>query len=111
MPTYEYMCNACEHEWEEFQAMSAKPTKKCPECGKRKAERLISGGGGLIFKGSGFYCTDYRSKSYNEDKKQDTSSSKSESSESSTASSNDKKSTASDKKKTEPASKSNSSAE
>ncbi len=64
MPTYEYRCNACSHTWDEFQSISAKPTKKCPECGKSKAERIISAGGGIIFKGSGFYQTDYRSESY-----------------------------------------------
>jgi putative FmdB family regulatory protein len=64
MPTYEYRCNACEHEWDEFQPMSAKATRKCPKCRKLKAERLISAGGGLIFRGSGFYLTDYRSESY-----------------------------------------------
>lgn len=64
MPTYEYRCQACEHEWEEFQAMSAKPTRRCPGCKKLKAERMISAGGGLIFRGSGFYLTDYRSESY-----------------------------------------------
>ena len=45
MPTYEYQCGNCEHKWEEFQSISAKPTKKCPECGRAKAERLISAGG------------------------------------------------------------------
>ena len=64
MPTYEYACKACEHTWEEFQSIKAEPTKKCPECGRNKAERLISAGGGIIFKGSGFYETDYRSESY-----------------------------------------------
>jgi len=64
MPTYEYRCSACEHEWDEFQKMTAKPKRKCPACGKLKAERLISAGGGLIFRGSGFYLTDYRSDSY-----------------------------------------------
>lgn len=64
MPTYEYRCNSCEHLWEEFQPISAKPTRKCPSCGKLKAERIISAGGGVIFKGSGFYQTDYRSESY-----------------------------------------------
>ena len=64
MPTYEYVCGACDHEWEEFQSIKAKPTRKCPECGKSKAERIISAGGGIIFKGSGFYQTDYRSESY-----------------------------------------------
>ena len=63
MPTYDYECGACEHAWELFQPMSAKPVRKCPECGKLKAERLIGTGGGILFKGSGFYETDYRSAS------------------------------------------------
>lgn len=60
MPTYDYTCDACGHGWEEFQSMSAKPLQVCPECGKKKARRLIGAGAGLIFKGSGFYVTDYR---------------------------------------------------
>jgi len=64
MPTYEYRCSACEHQLETFQSITAKPLKKCPECGKQKLERLISGGGAVIFKGGGFYETDYRSESY-----------------------------------------------
>lgn len=64
MPTYEYRCNACRHEFELFQAMSARPVKKCPECGKNEVERLIGLGAGVLFKGSGFYQTDYRSDSY-----------------------------------------------
>ena len=64
MPTYDYACRCCDHRWEAFESITAKPTKKCPACGKSKAERLISGGGGIIFKGSGFYTTDYRSESY-----------------------------------------------
>ena len=60
MPTYDYICAACDHEWEEFQAMSAKPSRKCPECGKLKAKRQIGAGAGLIFKGSCFYVTDYK---------------------------------------------------
>ncbi len=64
MPTYDYRCTACEHEFEAFQSMSAKPLRKCPACGKQKLERLIGTGAGLIFKGSGFYETDYRSESY-----------------------------------------------
>jgi putative FmdB family regulatory protein len=71
MPTYEYVCDACEHEFEEFQSMSAKHLKKCPECGKNKLRRLIGTGAGIIFKGSGFYQTDYRSDGYNKDKKAD----------------------------------------
>lgn len=64
MPTYEYRCHACDSTWEEFQSIKADPTKKCPKCKKNKAERIISAGGGIIFKGSGFYQTDYRSESY-----------------------------------------------
>ncbi|MGE5194192.1 MAG: FmdB family zinc ribbon protein [Deltaproteobacteria bacterium] len=64
MPTYDYECEACDHVWEEFQSITAKPTKKCPECGKPKAKRKIGPGAGIIFKGSGFYQTDYRSDSY-----------------------------------------------
>jgi len=64
MPTYEYRCNACDNKWEEFQSIKAEPTKKCPKCKKARAERIISAGGGIIFKGSGFYQTDYRSDSY-----------------------------------------------
>ncbi|HEY4260930.1 MAG TPA: zinc ribbon domain-containing protein [Schlesneria sp.] len=64
MPTYDYKCDACEHTWEEFKSIKAEPTKKCPSCGKKKARRLIGGGAGLIFKGSGFYLTDYRSDAY-----------------------------------------------
>ncbi len=64
MPTYEYRCNACRHEFEQFQSITAKSLKKCPECGKNQLERLISGGGAVLFKGSGFYETDYRSSDY-----------------------------------------------
>lgn len=71
MPTYDYVCDACKHESEVFQMMSAKPLKKCPECGKNKLRRLIGTGAGVIFKGSGFYETDYRSAGYNKDKKAD----------------------------------------
>lgn len=72
MPTYDYRCNACEHEFELFQAMSAKPKRKCPQCGKLKLERLIGTGSAIIFKGSGFYQTDYRSESYKKAAKADT---------------------------------------
>ena len=64
MPTYEYRCTACGHAFEQFQSMTAEPIKKCPECGKNKVKRLLGTGAGLIFKGSGFYITDYRSESY-----------------------------------------------
>ena len=64
MPTYDYRCGECEHEWEVFQSITSKPKRKCPECGKLKAKRMIGPGAGVIFKGSGFYQTDYRSSSY-----------------------------------------------
>ena len=64
MPTYEYKCDACGHTFEKFQSITAAPIKKCPECGKSKVRRLIGTGAGMIFKGSGFYITDYRSESY-----------------------------------------------
>jgi putative FmdB family regulatory protein len=85
MPTYEYECNACGHEFERFESMTAKPDKSCPKCNKKKAERRISGGGGLLFKGSGFYCTDYRSSSYKSSAKSDSSASSSKSTDSSTS--------------------------
>ena len=72
MPTYDYRCNACGHEFEEFQMMSDGVLRKCPECGKLKLERLIGSGAGFVFKGSGYYVTDYRSKSYDDAKKADT---------------------------------------
>lgn len=76
MPTYEYKCDDCEHQFEEFQSISAKPLKKCPECGKPRLKRLIGTGAGIIFRGSGFYETDYRSDSYKEAAKKDSESSK-----------------------------------
>lgn len=71
MPTYDYKCDACDHAWELFQSIKAEPEKKCPACNKKKARRLIGAGAGLIFKGSGFYLTDYRSKSYKDAAKAD----------------------------------------
>lgn len=71
MPTYDYECGACNHKWELFQSIKAEPEKKCPVCKKKKARRLIGAGAGLIFKGSGFYLTDYRSKSYKDAAKAD----------------------------------------
>jgi putative FmdB family regulatory protein len=64
MPTYDYRCDACNHEFEEFQSMLDKPLKKCPKCKKSKLRRLIGAGAAILFKGSGFYQTDYRSESY-----------------------------------------------
>jgi len=66
MPTYEYRCSNCEHHFETFQSITAAVLKKCPQCGKSALKRLIGTGSGIIFKGSGFYQTDYRSESYNQ---------------------------------------------
>lgn len=60
MPTYDYVCDSCQHEFELFQSIVDPPRKKCPECGRMKLRRLIGAGAALIFKGSGFYCTDYK---------------------------------------------------
>ena len=73
MPTYEYQCDACGHRFEKFQSITAAAIKKCPECGKSKVRRLIGTGAGLLFKGSGFYITDYRPDSYNQAAKADNS--------------------------------------
>ncbi|MEQ8848219.1 zinc ribbon domain-containing protein [Botrimarina sp.] len=64
MPTYDYVCDACDHEFELFQQISEPVKKKCPECGKLKLRRLFGTGAAVVFKGSGFYETDYRSDSY-----------------------------------------------
>ena len=68
MPTYDYLCSNCEHKFEKFQSITSGNLKKCPECGKMTLQWLIGTGSGVIFKGSGFYETDYRSKSYNDSK-------------------------------------------
>ena len=67
MPTYDYQCAECGHEFELFQQMSDSVKRKCPECGKNKLKRLIGTAAGIIFKGGGFYETDYRSDSYKKD--------------------------------------------
>jgi putative FmdB family regulatory protein len=78
MPTYEYVCAKCGHEFEKFQSISASALEKCPEeaCAQKKwgrgrVKRKLSTGGGLIFKGSGFYITDYRSEGYKQAAKKD----------------------------------------
>ena len=96
MPTYDYECQACGHGWELFQSMKDSPVKSCPECKKRKAKRLMGLGAGLIFKGSGFYETDY--KRAGSDKKEGGGESSSSDSSSSESKGTDKKSTGSDSK-------------
>lgn len=78
MPTYEYVCEKCQHNFEKFQSIADKPLEICPkelcpqkQWGKGKVKKLISAGAGLIFKGSGFYITDYRSEKYKEAAKKD----------------------------------------
>lgn len=83
MPTYDYVCDACSNEFELFQSITAPKKRKCPKCGKNKLRRLIGTGAAIMFKGSGFYQTDYRSDSYKKkaeaDKPASTSDGKSES--------------------------------
>lgn len=98
MPTYEYECGACGHEFEEFQYMSDAPLKKCPSCKKNKLQRLIGAGAGIIFKGSGFYETDYKRKDQPKPASENSSSSKKESSSSSSSTSDSSASSASDAK-------------
>jgi len=64
MPTYDYQCDHCEHKFELFQSITEAVKRKCPECGKLKLRRLFGTGAAIVFKGSGFYETDYRSESY-----------------------------------------------
>ncbi len=91
MPTYDYVCDACEYTFEEFQSITASTLKKCPSCKKNKLRRLIGTGAGFIFKGGGFYETDYRSDGYKKDQKADSEASKSESKASDSSSKTDAK--------------------
>lgn len=93
MPTYDYVCDACQHKFELFQGIKESPKKKCPECGKPKLRRLFGTGAAIVFKGSGFYQTDYRSDSYKKqaaaDKPADSKSSDTKSSDSKSSSSSE----------------------
>ena len=109
MPTYEYVCSKCDHQFEKVQSMSDKPLTTCPKelCGmkkwgKGKVKRSISAGAGLIFKGSGFYITDYRSDKYKEAAKKDTAPAASSSGDSKSSASSDSK-PATTKSETKPA--------
>jgi len=79
MPTYDYECTACGHRFEKFQPITARAIRKCPACGKMKVRRLLGAGAGILFKGSGFYQTDYRSESYRRGAEKDKPSSRSSS--------------------------------
>ena len=73
MPTYDYKCRNCGHTFEKFQSITRKPVRKCPKCGRLRLKRLIGSGSGVIFKGPGFYQTDYRSEEYKKAAEEDTS--------------------------------------
>lgn len=77
MPTYDYRCNECEHTFELFQSITADPVRECPVCGAFAVQRIIGTGGAIIFKGSGFYQTDYRSEEYKSKAKKEQESTKS----------------------------------
>ena len=87
MPTYDYICKACGHTLEIFQSMTEGAKRKCPECGENKLQRQIGAGAGILFKGQGYYQTDYRSQSYKDAAAKDKASNSSSSSDSSTSSS------------------------
>jgi putative FmdB family regulatory protein len=96
MPTYDYECDACGHEFELFQSITEAVKKKCPDCGKLKLRRLFGTGAAIVFKGSGFYQTDYRSDSYKEAAKKDKQSQEGSSSGKDKSKSDNKKSDSSD---------------
>lgn len=99
MPTYDYECDACGHRFELFQQISENPKKKCPECGRQKLRRLFGTGAALMFKGSGFYQTDYRSESYKKASEAD----KKATSDSSASSTSEKKESPKTETKSKPA--------
>lgn len=90
MPTYDYECQKCGHTFEAFQSMKDKPLRVCPQCSARRLRRLIGAGAAVIFKGSGFYQTDYRSAEYNEKRNKEENASSVSASESSGKSSEGK---------------------
>ena len=101
MPTYAYECQACDQAVEFFQSMSESPKRKCPACGKLKLKRKIGTGAGILFKGSGFYETDYRSQSYRDGAAAETKGSEKKSSDSKSSSSEKKSPKASSSGKSE----------
>lgn len=94
MPTYEYSCDSCGHNFEEFQSISASPLTICPKC-QGKVRRLIGGGNGFLFKGNGFYITDYRSDTYKKDRQNSESAASESKSENSSSSKSTETSTTS----------------
>ena len=100
MPTYDYVCEACQHEFEAFQSIKADRLQKCPACGRKKLRRLIGPGAAIVFKGSGFYKTDYRSESYKKAAAADKSATTAAKSETKSDGKSDAKSDAKSKEKT-----------
>lgn len=98
MPTYDYVCDACQHEFEQFQSITADALKKCPKCGKPKLRRKIGPGAAIVFKGSGFYQTDYRSEGYKQKAAAESKESGGGKSESKDSSKSQSKSSSQDKK-------------
>lgn len=105
MPTYDYECDACGHRYELFQSIKDEPVKKCPSCKKNRARRLFGTGAAIVFKGSGFYQTDYRSESYQKGAKADKEASSGSSSDSKKSESKASESKASESSKPAPDSK------
>ena len=103
MPTYDYECTACDHKFELFQKITDDPIKKCPECKKLKLNRLFGTGAAIVFKGSGFYQTDYRSDSYKKSAESDRKSSEPAPSDSKSTSSDSSTTAKSDSASTKPA--------
>ena len=102
MPTYQYHCSDCGHDFEEFQSITEDPIDTCPKCGK-KPHRVISGGAGFVLKGTGFYATDYRSSEYKKQASKDSSlGSSSESTTKSKSKSKDKSKAGSSSKPKDP---------
>jgi len=98
MPTYDYECDACAHKFEQFQGINEPVLTKCPECKKKKLRRLFGTGGAIVFKGSGFYQTDYRSENYKKGASADKSAGESKSSESKSGESKSSESKSSESK-------------
>ena len=98
MPTYDYECDACGHTFELFQGINEPVQKKCPKCGKLRLRRLFGTGGAVVFKGSGFYQTDYRSDSYKKAAEKDKPASESKSDSKSDAKSESKSDTKTESK-------------
>ncbi|MBX3419948.1 MAG: zinc ribbon domain-containing protein [Pirellulaceae bacterium] len=104
MPTYDYQCDACDHKFELYQGINDPKKKKCPQCGQLKLRRLLGTGAAIVFKGSGFYQTDYRSEGYKKAAAAEQSSSETSAGKSGDSAKSGDKSTAGDTAKSSPSS-------